>query len=217
VVYARDQGDPFIGSGRRLAQWQTDPLDITQAAEDRVVVPFDEIELHRYLETEIPQLGFDDLEVSNRLYVRGDRARYVGGLVPDPSGPPRSLLPEKWVAAGLKHPSEHARTYVCTERIQMGGDLVTCMYLRTRIERGLMSIDGLIYFLPPLARIWSPDRKLLAGGRARAAWVPPGQRPGKHSPSCGAARPCAGARTCSGKTPARKKTHAARAAERARP
>jgi hypothetical protein len=171
MVYAGDQGDPFIGSGKRLAQWQTDPLDITAAAESRTVVPFDEIELHHYLETQIPQLGFDDLEVSNRLYVQGDRAKYIGGLVPDPSGPPRSLLGARWLAAGLKQPSEHARTYVCTERVQMGGDLVTCMYLRTRIEQGLMSIDGLIYFLPPLAQIWLPDRKLLAGGRPRAAWV----------------------------------------------
>ncbi len=171
MVYARDQGDPFIGSGRRLAQWQTDPIDITRAAENRTATPFNEIELHHYLETEIPRIGFDDLEVSNRLYVRGDRARHIGGLVPDLSGMPRSLLAANWVAAGLTQQSEHARTYVCTERIQMGGDLVTCMYLRTRVEQSLMSIDGLIYFLPPLADLWLPERNLLAGGKACANWV----------------------------------------------
>jgi hypothetical protein len=175
VVYARGQGDPFIGSGRKLFSWNTDPIDITRAATDnsggKSPVPFDEIDLHNYLEREIPRLGFDALEVRNRLYVRGDCARTVGGLLPNLSAIPGSLVDGSWLASGLKHPSDQARTYLCMERIQMGGNLVTCMYVRARIEQKLLTLDGLIYLLPPLAQLWLPSRDLIAGGQIRAAWV----------------------------------------------
>jgi hypothetical protein len=173
VVYAYGQGDPFIGSGRKLFTWNTDPIDVTRAAADAsqagsAVVPFNEIDLHQYLETEIPRLGFNELQVSNRLYVRGDYARFVGGLQPDLRAVPGSVVDARWLASGIMYPSDQARTYVCVERIQMGGDLVTCMYVRARIEQGLLTLDGLIYLLPPLAGIWLPTRSLTARGRGQA-------------------------------------------------
>jgi hypothetical protein len=209
VVYARGQGDPFIGSGRKLFSWNTDPIDITRAATDssggkRVVRPFDEIDLHNYLEAEIPRLGFDELEVRHRLYVRGDRAKNVGGLLPDLSAVPGSLVDGRWLASGLKHPSEQARTYLCMERIQMGGNLVTCMYVRARIEQKLLTLDGLIYLLPPLAEFWLPSRDLVAGGQVRAAWLPFGRHHVRRSPFSGGGQNCCHVRIRSRRTRARK-------------
>jgi hypothetical protein len=173
IVYADGEGDPFIGSGRRLHFYQINPVDVTRAGDGpgrtkRRITPFDAVELHEYLATQIPKLGFDGLRVRNRLYVRGDYAEHVPGLLPDKLAAPESVIHSDWVKSAVRHPTELARTYICMERIMSGGDLVVSMYVRAWLEQDMLSIERIIYFLPPLEQHYRPTREFVAGGTVRA-------------------------------------------------
>jgi hypothetical protein len=173
VIYANGEGDPFIGSGRRLHFTQVHPIDITRAGQDhggkkRTLKAFDAVSLHEYLAIQIPRLGFNGLRARNRLYVRGDYARHVPGLLPDSLAVPEPVVEPKWVKSGVQHPRQRARTYVCLERIMDGGQLVVAMYVRAWIEQNLLSIERIMYFLPPLQSRYLPTRELLARGAAGA-------------------------------------------------
>ena len=168
IVYAQGEGDPFIGSGRRLHWYQLTPIDVTRPGRDsagnqKVIQPFDAVELHEFLATQVPALGFDDLNVRNRLYVRGDHASDIAGLLPDPFAEPEPVIRSDWVKSGVRHPAEWARTYICMERIMSGGDLVVSMYVRAWLEQDLLSIERVIYFLPPLQRRYRPTHDYAAG------------------------------------------------------
>ena len=169
VIYANGEGDPFIGSGRQLHSYQINPVDVTRAGDGpggtkRILTAFDAVELHQYLATQIPALGFDGLRVRNRLYVRGDYALHVPGLLPDKLAAPESVIHSDWVKSAVEHPAELARTYICMERIMSGGDLVVSMYVRAWLEQDLLSIERIIYFLPPLQRYYRPTREFVARG-----------------------------------------------------
>jgi hypothetical protein len=169
VVYADGEGDPFIGSGRRLHFFEINPVDVTRAGDGaggakRTITPFDAIELHQYLAVQIPALGFDGLRVRNRLYVRGDYALHVPGLLPDKLAAPEPVIHSDWVKSAVEHPADLARTYICLERIMSGGDLVVSMYVRAWLEQDLLSIERIIYFLPPLQRHYRPTHEFVARG-----------------------------------------------------
>jgi hypothetical protein len=170
VIYANGEFDPFIGSGRRLHFYQLNPVTVTRAGDGpggvkRTLKPFDAIELHQYLATQIPALGFDGLRVRNRLYVRGDYAMHVPGLLPDKLAAPEPVVHSDWVKSAVANPVPLARTYICMERIMSGGDLVVSMYVRAWLEQDLLSIERVIYFLPPLQRRYRPTVEFVARGR----------------------------------------------------
>jgi hypothetical protein len=175
VIYADGQGDPFVGSGRRLQYVQVHPVDVTRAGRDhsgnkRTLKPFDAVTLHEYLAKQVPAMGFTGLRARNRLYVRGDYARHVPGLLPDEFASPCALIDSRWVKSGAEHPVPRARTYVCMERVMDGGQLVVGMYVRAWLEQNLLSIERTLYFLPPLKIRYQPSRDLMARGGAGAAW-----------------------------------------------
>ena len=168
IVYAQGEGDPFVGSGRRLHSYQLTPIDVTRPGHDpagnvKVIRPFDAVKLHHYLATEVPKVGFGDLHVRNQLYVRGDHASDVAGLLPDQFAAPAPLVRSDWVKSGVNHPAEWARTYICMERIMSGGDLVVSMYVRAWLVHDMLFVERVIYFLPPLRRVYQPTREFAAG------------------------------------------------------
>jgi hypothetical protein len=169
------QGDPFVGSGRRLHYIQVHPVDVTRAGRDssgnrRPLKPFDAITLHEYLAKQVPAMGFTGLRARNRLYVRGDYARHVPGLLPGEFASPGVVIDSRWVKSGAEHPVPRARTYVCMERAMDGGQLVVGMYVRAWLEQDLLSIERSLYFLPPLMPRYQPSRDLMARGPAGATW-----------------------------------------------
>jgi hypothetical protein len=165
IVYAEGQGDPFIGSGQRLHYTQLQPVNIVRPATNSTGVtaalkPFDVITLHAYLAKEILHQGLSDLQAKNRLYVRGDYARHVSGLLPDEYSGPRSRVSADQVRSGAMRPSARVRTYVCIERVREGGQLVIGMYVRAELERDLLTIERSVYFLPPIQNGYRPTRGL---------------------------------------------------------
>jgi hypothetical protein len=174
LVYANGQGDPFVGSGIRLDRFQLRPIDVTrpdpkQARGARGPTPFTAVELHHYLATKVPTQGFKELRAQNRLYVRGDYADKLPWLVPDKFAAPVSHAPSDWVRSGVERPAQLARTYICLEHGVSGGDLVISMYVRAWLEHDLLSVERLVYFLPPLHKDYRPTRQLMAGGTFGAA------------------------------------------------
>jgi len=98
--------------------------------------------------------------------VRGDYAQHVPGLLPDKLAAPESFIYSDWVKSAVAHPAELARTYICMERIMSGGDLVVSMYVRAWLEQDMLSIERIIYFLPPLQDRYRPTREFVARGPA---------------------------------------------------
>jgi hypothetical protein len=175
VIYADGQGDPFVGSGVRLHYIQMNPVDVTRAGRDqagrkRTLKPFDAVTLHEYLAKQVPAMGFTGLRARNRLYVRGDYARHVPGLLPDEFASPVGVIDSQWLKSGVQRPMPRARTYVCMERVMDGGQLVVGMYVRAWLEQDLLSIERSLYFLPPLQARYQPSRDLRALGTGGATW-----------------------------------------------
>lgn len=169
IVYANGEFDPFIGSGRRLHFIQLHPIDVTRSGKDsqgnkRTIKPFDAVELHEYLAKKVPSLGFSGLRPKNRLYVHGDYADQVPGLLPDKLDSPRARIDSDWVKSAAKHPRSWARTYVCMERVMKEGQLVVGMYVRAWLEQDLLSIERVMYFIPSLQNRFQPTRDFITQG-----------------------------------------------------
>jgi hypothetical protein len=169
VVYSDGEGDPFVGSGRRLRYIRISPIDVTRAAQDangnkRTLAAFDALSLNEYLTKQIPKVGFAGLRARNRLYVRGDFAHHVPGLVPDPFGVPQSVVDSRWVKDGAEHPVPNARTFLCLEQIMSGGQFVVAMYARAWLEQNLLTIESTLYAMPPLQDRYRPTREFVARG-----------------------------------------------------
>ena len=169
IIYADGEGDPFIGSGRRLHFTQVHPVDVTRPGQDPsgnnlTLKPFDAITLHEYLAKKVPAMGFTGLRAKNRLYVRGDYARHIPGLLPNQFASPRARVDPSVVKSAAQHPRQRARTYVSMERVMAGGQLVVGMYVRAWLEQDLLSIERVLYFLPPLRNRYQPARDLMGRG-----------------------------------------------------
>jgi len=105
-------------------------------------------------------LGLPDLQAKNRLYVRGDYAQHISGLLPDQYRSPSSRVAADQVRSGAIHPSARVRTYACVERVREGGQLVIGMYIRAELEQNLLTIERSMYFLPPIQNLYKPTREL---------------------------------------------------------
>ena len=166
----RRRVDPFIGSGRRLHSFQFNPVNVTRADDGpggakRTITPFDAVELHQFLPPRSRR--WIRRPASPEPAVRARRLRFhVPGLLPDKLAAPESVIHSDWVKSAVEHPADLARTYICMERIMSGGDLVVSMYVRAWLEQDLLSIERIIYFLPPLQRRYRPTREFVARGTA---------------------------------------------------
>jgi hypothetical protein len=161
IVYHTGEGDPFIGSGVRQHFGQVHTVNVTCPATDAsgnkaVIKSFDAITLHAYLAKEMLAMGLNGLQVKNRLYVRGDSAKNINGLLPDQYSSPRSRVKPDQVRSGALQPTATGRTYVCAERVREGGELVIGMYVRAELEQDLLFIERSLYFLPPIQDRYRP-------------------------------------------------------------
>ncbi|ROO84830.1 hypothetical protein EDD29_2359 [Actinocorallia herbida] len=173
VIYSTGENDPFIGSGRRLNNFQLGPIDISEAGLDdngdpKPLLPFTAVDLHTYLARNMPNMGISGLTARNRLYARGDCVHLIPGLLPDKQRPPATTVHADLLKAGVLQPTEVARTFLCVEHSIRGGDLVVCMYLRAWIEQDLLSVERLVYLLPPLLPRLRVDQDVLVSGRLAA-------------------------------------------------
>lgn len=125
LVYALGEGDPFIGSGKLISKIQLPPLRIV-ANGDKSFRSFDAVELHRYLERRFVESNGSLRNVRNRLYLRGDWAQGVEGVVPNRFCGPVPVVDEGLVNEMIENPVQRARTYLSVEQSISGGDLVVC-------------------------------------------------------------------------------------------
>ncbi|MFI0408096.1 hypothetical protein [Actinomadura sp. 3N508] len=162
VVYDAEIGNenPFIGSGWRITEAVWAPIDVGTAADDDsgrplTIRPFTAADLHTFLIKQMPALGFESLTAVDRLYVPGQSAVKVPGLVPDPLRAPVSTVDERLVRAGVNIQGGHARTYLCLQHVSRGGALVVSMYVRARLVQDRLTWETHAYVLPPLSPVFS--------------------------------------------------------------
>lgn len=173
IVYADGQGDPFVGSGRRMDSSNIGPIyirgqKIGDTGERQTPKHFDAIDLHRYLEEFTPRHGFSDLRAGNRLYVRGDHAKDVSGLLPESCSAPRLTVENSVLETYITTHTSYARTYVCMEQVAADSHLVVSMYVRARIEQQLLSVESNIFALPPVSRAFVPSNEFVINGNIGA-------------------------------------------------
>ena len=126
---------PFVGSGTEIGRWALPPIDVSRSRErnrdgTRQPATFPIRELHDDLiRVARSRLGLSDIEVTKRIYVRGDVLRTVG-VVPSRPLPPPARLDTSWVDLGSDAPGEQARTYVCPAKSLVGGQIVVTLFAR---------------------------------------------------------------------------------------
>ncbi|MCX5193705.1 hypothetical protein OOK31_07335 [Streptomyces sp. NBC_00249] len=153
-----ERTNPFVGSGERFQEQVWHPIDISTPADapdgggKLSIIPFDVLDLHAFVEREMGNIaGLEGLRAAHRLYVRGPMTLHAGkDLLPDRLRPPRAVIPEDMVQAGLARPGLGMRTYLCLERVGDSGRVIVCMHLRARLQHPSLTWEVAGYVVPPL-------------------------------------------------------------------
>ncbi|MEU8116791.1 hypothetical protein [Micromonospora sp. NPDC048947] len=141
VVFEVAADNPFVGSGTEIGRWALPPIEVSRGREKnrdgtRPSATFSIRDLHDDLiRLARSRLGLSDIEVTKRIYVRGDVLPDCEGLFhPDEVRPP-SRLETSWVDLGSDAPGEQARTYVCLAKSLVGGQIVVTLFARYTLDR----------------------------------------------------------------------------------
>ncbi|RZT78748.1 hypothetical protein EV382_1940 [Micromonospora violae] len=166
IVFGVAAASPFVGSGTEIGRWALSPIDIGRGRgrgreenrdAARPPATFTIRELHDDLiRLARSRLGLSDIEVTKRIYVRGDVLPDCEGLFhPDEMRPP-SRLETSWVDLGSDAPGEQARTYVCLAKSLVGGRIVVTLVARYTLDQGILSCEFAALVLPPVLRGSAP-------------------------------------------------------------
>jgi hypothetical protein len=164
VVYGRGRADlPFLGSGQRIRNWKLE-VDVTVGAKDegghtQEPLPFNDVELNRYLDQNFVLEQSDRRTCLHRLYVDGRTARPVDDA------------PDEWPAGGtgpLPHPVQlvnndlvlaqvcasandrYRRVYFCLQETARNGDIVVSLFVRPHLRGRVLFIEIALHALLPL-------------------------------------------------------------------
>jgi hypothetical protein len=144
---------PFVGCGVTLDSW-TICVDLAPDLSGGVV-PFNPLDLHDHLLRTIPPQTPGGLWAAPRLFIAGNAAKAVPGLVPEPYEPdtwPANRLPDEVLRAYTRKPTETARTYVCLAHPAWKGEIVVSMLVRAELAGSKLFIEGRTHaLLPPRA------------------------------------------------------------------
>ncbi len=162
IVFDVAADSPFVGSGTEIGRWALPPIDVSRSREKnrdgtRQPATFSIRELHDDLiRVARSRLGLSDIEVTKRIYVRGDVLPDCEGLFhPDELRPP-ARLDTSWVDLGSDAPGEQARTYVCLAKSLVGGQIVVTLFARYTLDQGILSCEFAAFVLPPVLRDSAP-------------------------------------------------------------
>jgi heme exporter protein D len=151
VVFSGYQ--PFVGCGVTLDSW-TLCTDLAPAT-DAEAVPFDPLDLQRYLLRTVPPQNLEDMWAMPQLFVTGAVATAVPELIPDLSEPdtwPASQLPADVLDRFTRKPSKDARTYTCLVLPSWQGELVVSTLFRAELAGTRLFVEGRAHaLLPPRA------------------------------------------------------------------
>ncbi|MET7970917.1 hypothetical protein [Micromonospora sp. NPDC005305] len=157
-------GIPFVGAGKLLNRWKVQ-VDTTKAGTDakgnvRTILPVSAEELQKALSVTIRQAGIPDVKVHNRLFVAGNYATRVQGLLPQPEQPPTSSVDRSEIRKAIQNASETARTYLCIEKDSWAGELVVTVFVRA-VEFGTdLFVEFYAYVLLPLHPVVASANKI---------------------------------------------------------
>lgn len=157
TVVFRDR-NPFADSGEQIRSWilkvHLDRPLTDEAGNERQVRTFNVSELYADLVAGMAGT-FSDIHCAQRLYVSGTEAAMVDDLLyrSRHSGfvrPRANVTPDVLVRFADRPVDEHARTYICFEKVLWQGELVLTLIVRAHDEGKMLFLEADIRLLLPL-------------------------------------------------------------------
>jgi hypothetical protein len=143
VVYGAGRADlPFVGSGRRIRDWNFQ-VDLTRGAP----VSFTTAEVHEHLDASFIGEMTDSLVCLHRLYVDGRSFRPV--LSP-PAHPLQYIGHDAVLTEVAAEDGGFRRVYFCLQQTARKGELVVSLFVRPRLDAGVLHLEIALHALLPL-------------------------------------------------------------------
>jgi hypothetical protein len=127
-------GQPFVGSGESVGE--SDPIIIDTAKGKGKKKPrgsVDVVDLHRRLEEKAPAC-MRDLVYGHRMYVDGQEAPNVAGVMPDRDGPPDHTTSKAALFERIHQIESHCRTYFVMQAALPGGLRLVTLFVRAQLH-----------------------------------------------------------------------------------
>ncbi|HEX7961592.1 MAG TPA: hypothetical protein VF493_16850 [Terriglobales bacterium] len=164
----------FVGSGRRRV-YRRMVIDLRIGSRKKngkrnEPIPFTVPTLHSAMRDTLRRMGLPNLEVSERLYVKGDHIADDHDILPDPLRPPASSVDWLHLYEGAIHPTPDARTYVCAEMRGWKGQLVVTLFARALLTRESLYIEWSFHVLSPINRAFLAVDRYFEASRSRQVY-----------------------------------------------
>ncbi len=158
--------DPFPGLGQRVDTRVLPPVQIDQPADrDRPIGTVTATGFLHHLQRTLPSYVrtsevTDDIGTGKVLYVNGTVVQHLADLLLDEADVPRRSAPPALVDDTADHPSRLTRTYLRTQIIGHGGQVVTTLNVAAVVEPKDLSVDLVVHVLRPVHRSYHQADRL---------------------------------------------------------
>lgn len=142
---------PFVGSGFDLESWSF--TINTKEAEDKQepVLAISVSELHERIKERLQSLGFDDVKISDELYINGMDVNSVAHLLPDGRlSKPVKNLDKKYLISKINSNDKKERHYRVARISMWDGQLILSMHYRFLTIEDNLFCEARFFLLPPL-------------------------------------------------------------------
>jgi len=173
LVIFRDRS-AFVGSGRRRV-YRRMVIDLRIGSRKKngkrhAPAPFSIPTLHSAIRDALRRMGLANLEVNERLYVKGDHIAGDHDILPDPLRPPAASVDWLHLYEGANHPTPDARTYICAEMRGWKGQLVVTLFARALQTTESLYIEWSFYVLSPIKRAYLEVDRYFEASRSRQVY-----------------------------------------------
>lgn len=144
---------PYVGSGYNHGGWSF-AVNVSKGRQDlggrrATPKPFTTESLYAYATERLERLGLDDLHISDRLYVDGERIRDDARFLPERFGRPRAQLTADEMDAASETPADVARRVHCISVDGWGGEIVFTTFLSFMLKGSSLYAEATYCILAP--------------------------------------------------------------------
>lgn len=144
---------PYVGSGYNHGGWSF-AVNVSKGRQDpagrrATPKPFTPESLYAYATERLQGLGLDDLHISERLYVDGERIRDDTHFLPQRFGRPRTRFTADEMDAASETPADVARRVHCISVDGWGGEIVFASFLSFMLKGSSLYAEATYCVLAP--------------------------------------------------------------------
>lgn len=141
---------PFVGYGQMAQSWSF-VLDCDKPSEPGgTTTPFTVAELHSAVVDGINALGWGDIQLEDRLFVRGTDIRDNTALLPNPESRPLSRIDHDVITGIMADPHAVARQYLRISYHGWNDELVVSAFLRLVLHERSLFVEYSLCLLTPI-------------------------------------------------------------------